>query len=450
MKKWIGIFVLLFLFVSVIGCSNGGDTINHTEDEPQVIKIMGQWWDEQFFYEQFGNYYMFQHPNVEFEVISINNLYEKVDEEEIEFEEALHQLIIEEQPDVFILQQDELFSDLAANNHLMDLSTLITDTEFDIENINENIIEFVKTMGGGTLYGLPTSFDNEALFYNKSLFDTYNIPYPTDYMTWEQLLSLSKQFSNVEGEKVYGLQMGGNDSLYNLIRDIGKTNTLSVADAANQNITIDTKSWYEVFSLAYDAYLSGSLYFPNENKEEGDRNFFKVGKSAMMLKKYTSIDNLMQSKETPINFDMVTAPVHSELNHLGGKFEIEDIISIHSASQNVEAAWEFVQFINGDELARVKSKSIRTLLARSSYMESAYPTMNISAFYSLAPLPYNENDNHMSYPTEFLSAFYGMSVKEVEALVNNEQSVKQTLQAIQARGEKLLKETAAMDEEQPN
>lgn len=57
---------------------------------------------------------------------------------------------------------------------------------------------------------MAPSISTRALFYNKDLFDRYGVPYPTNAMTWDDVLALAKRFpTKGEGEgRIYGFGSG--------------------------------------------------------------------------------------------------------------------------------------------------------------------------------------------------------------------------------------------------
>ena len=60
----------------------------------------------------------------------------------------------------------------------------------------------VFTFDDGETYAMPIRGDYYMIFYNKDLFDQYNVPYPTDDMTWDDFEQLTYQFTGKDN--VYG------------------------------------------------------------------------------------------------------------------------------------------------------------------------------------------------------------------------------------------------------
>jgi len=61
---------------------------------------------------------------------------------------------------------------------------------FEVEDFDSSILEALSW--NGDQIALPFDFGPLVLFYNKDLFDKYNVPYPDENMTWEGFLERAK------------------------------------------------------------------------------------------------------------------------------------------------------------------------------------------------------------------------------------------------------------------
>jgi ABC-type glycerol-3-phosphate transport system substrate-binding protein len=82
---------------------------------------------------------------------------------------------------------------------LMDLLTLQS-AGFKEIDINKNVLDSV--MFHGKLLVLPYAAIPKAVLYNKSLFDSKNIPYPQNDWTWEQFRSISQKLLPTHGSSL--------------------------------------------------------------------------------------------------------------------------------------------------------------------------------------------------------------------------------------------------------
>jgi multiple sugar transport system substrate-binding protein len=64
----------------------------------------------------------------------------------------------------------------------------------DASKYRTSVLDSYKT--DGKQYGLPTSFSNVVLFYNKDLFDKAGVSYPTDSWTWADEQAAAKKLTD--------------------------------------------------------------------------------------------------------------------------------------------------------------------------------------------------------------------------------------------------------------
>jgi len=205
----------------------------------------------------------------------------------------------------------------------------------------------------GKQYLLPKDFSPLGIYYNKKLFDQFNVPYPKDGWTWEEFLqtaqALTKDTDGDSKTDVWGIQLpaawttgfeywvaaaGGS-----LISEDGKKFEGfmdSDATAAAVQFYADLYSKYKVAPPPADLNLFG-----------GGNSEFDNGKAAMRI-----FGRWPQSgyKQNPnIDLGVVGPPAGEKRANVlfwGG-------FGIYSGSKNQEAAWRFMRFYVGEEGAQV-------------------------------------------------------------------------------------------------
>ncbi|WP_431606973.1 extracellular solute-binding protein [Paenibacillus thiaminolyticus] len=84
----------------------------------------------------------------------------------------------------------------------------------------------------------------------------------------------------------------------------------------------------------------------------------------------SSLIGELRKHEKEVNWDFVTAPVDPAAREESGFAYVYDIYAIAADSPNKRAAWEFVKYMNGPEMAKAKSRSFRgDLPTRVDYMK---------------------------------------------------------------------------------
>jgi multiple sugar transport system substrate-binding protein len=488
-KKWgkipgllIGVLVLA---VALTGCTPSGgkkeSAINSlSRNDKGSLKVA--YFDQQAFYMQYGNAFQAMFPNVQLEVISTESVF-NADDPVAEMEKLLD----EQKPDGLYLTEEQ-YAALAKKGKLYDLEAVVKQDEFDLNSFLPSVIGLLKAHGGGKLYGLSPDFTSQALYYNKDLFDQYGIPYPTDGMSWEEVIQLASRFPVKKGsntdpgpdkpidDALYGLfQSSDATNPAELIRTIGEAKGLLYADADAKTVSVDTPEWKSIFQLVTDGYKTGAISMPSDSgsggpnmevRAVGGRKAMRFGPNSMrfmtgqaamaidgpMLKDMLGMDKNMKAggggsvkSESGgkgggplpfknINWDVVTIPTDPSQPDVSGGLHLESVFSINASSENLPAAWEFLKYANGEQLAKTGSKMSPSLSARTAFKNEA-EGKNMDAFYALGV---NEQILLQTFPTGFANSFAAMVSDQVKKIVDGTQTVDQALKTIQTQGQDLL------------
>ncbi|WP_164931652.1 ABC transporter substrate-binding protein [Longirhabdus pacifica] len=447
MKKVVHIIVVFTIAMSMLAACN--NTLEEAEENKITLKVLFR--SEESFFQQYGGYYSAANSNVDFEVIETDHLSEYDEENDgmhvLNYDEKIKKLIEDEKPDIMILDEI-IFKQFIEENRLYSLDELMVKDNFDIDNIEDSVLESLRYLGDGMLYGLAPHFISQALFYNKDLFDEKDVQYPTDFMTWEEVFDVAKLFST-EHEKGAGLLPYSNMSISELIMMMGNVNELYIVDEDSLEVTMNTEPWTEIFETVIKAYQSGAVYTKDQVDDdeheqsthsiEGD---FAKGNIAMTIGDYWMVDDLKRADYNPeverFNWDIVTAPVDAEQRKSGGSIHIYDIFSINSQTEHIDAAWDFIQYVNGNEQAQIMAKANSSnLLSRktNSFIESS--DVNLDAFYKVSAGPTLSYDFN-KFPGMFLITFDEIFEQEVQLAYEGEKTIEEALQSIQERGQEAL------------
>lgn len=442
LRKAVWLPLLLILAMILASCASGSGDKNQG-GEPATIKVM--YWDEYGFNSEFGMLFYALHPHIDIEVVSTSRI--QLGGETDNYKEQFEQFIEEEKPDILMLDQEQ-YENFAADGRLVSLDPFITRDKYDIEGFVPGLIEFMKEKGGGELYGLTPHFSSQVIYYNKDLFDRYNIEYPQDKMSWEELLNLAMRFptDGSDDERIYGLNIGYQSDLFGFGQMIGSTLGLRTVNPADKRITLDSDSWVQVYELAHKALNSGALYKEDPFNFSGSmsyedfllRNPFISGKVAMtiegtyMMQQIKEAANAIPDKAVS-NWDLVTIPVDPANPDYSHHVNFYNIFAINAESPNRDAAWEFIKYIHSDEFARVKSKSFTGQFpVRTNYMKDD-EGRNLAAFYMLKPAGSNLYAGMDDLPQNFYMQAYSIGQDEMSAVENDQKTVAEALASMQTR-----------------
>ncbi|MFC4304848.1 extracellular solute-binding protein [Cohnella boryungensis] len=459
MKKRWGVIVCLGLLMTLLsgcgGSGGGGDKENQLDpmgkDDEAKIKVM--FWDSNYFFQEYGNMFATQFPNIEIEVVNMQSIYSSDSTETLD--KKFDKFIEENQPDVLLVQGSE-YERYSQNGKLFALDSVIKQDEFDITGIHPAILKLLREQGGGKLYGLSPDFSSSALFYNVDLFNKHGVELPRDSMSWDEIFELAKRFPT-DGDKdkrIYGLSMDNYMTVDNLIQTIGDGQDLRFLNADATEFNINTDSWKKVFQSAIDAAKSGALYVPTPEDQNINnytsvedyykQNLFVMGRSAMSFKYSYEVNTILQAKEqmksvTPVNWGIVTAPVDPNNRNQSSYFSLGSIFAVNANSANQRAAWEFVKYINSDGFAKLKSKSSNGNLISRTEHNVDKDGRSMEPFYKLEPKS-NTNNEYRKAPLNFFGSLTGIIKPEVDAVLQDKKTLEEALKTIQEKGqEELLK-----------
>ena len=454
LKRRHSAWIVLSLAMSVILASCGSDSADGGQGgEPATIKVA--YWNEQSFNQEYGMLFYATHPHID---IRVANTTAVQFSEGDDYNKKLDEFFEQEKPDVLMLSLDQ-YEKYAADGRLASLEPFVTRDKFDLEGLIPGMVDLLREKGGGELYGLSPEFSSRVVYYNKDLFDRFGIDYPTDRMSWEDLLNLAARFptDGSDEDRIYGLHLGTTD-LQQIAQQIGLTYGLRLVNPADNRVSVDTESWIRVYETALNAIRSGTLYqedmsrFP-ENMTYEDfllRDPFIGGKVAMTISYSYLLEQIREASATVPdravkNWDLVTLPVDPANPDFSYEFSFGNIFAINAESSNRDAAWAFISYIHGDDYARVKSKVFNGRFpVRTAYIRDE-EGRNMAAFYALKPSGHNWIAGFSDLPTEFYMHYYTISTEEMQAVMNDEKTVREALADMQTRLQAALDEAKAAE-----
>lgn len=430
------------------GCSSSD---NDSKDNT-ITKIKVMHYDERSFYQQYGMLFSALYPNIEIEVASTQSVNY---EEGKDMQKAMQDFIAEQKPDVLMLGTDE-YARMAGEGKLYNLESFIKKDKYDLEGIAPGVVDYIKQKSDGILYGLAPEFYSQAIFYNKDLFAKHGIPLPEDRMSWEKLLEIAARFPTTgsKEDRVYGLKAGYQSDLYQLGMTIGSSMGLSYINPTAKQLMINTDSWKTSFETADKAIKSGALFTEDPNQMNGGsssyedylmRDPFISGKVAMTMESSYLINQIKEAKNVlkgkgVQNWDVVTMPVNPQTPDESSSVNLSQIFAIDANSANVDAAWKFVSYINGDNFARVTSKLQNGGFPTRTKYVADEEGHHMEAFYSLKPAQNNMYKDYDKLPQQFYGKFDGLTRQEFQNVKDGKATISEALDNLQVKGQQLLTE----------
>src|SRR5699024_8651453 len=177
-----------------INSNNSEGNKNDNAAPEDVTLIIGTSWPDWMLEERVSDHIedVYPHITIEHQLIGSKE----------DLEELISNQII---PDMFhgLPNMHGLLEDMEL---LYGLDELIEKSSFDLEIIESVALDSIRAQDDEEeLWGIPYQGAMYGLFYNKHIFDMFGIDYPTDDMTWNEVVNLARQ---VTGER-NGIQYRG-------------------------------------------------------------------------------------------------------------------------------------------------------------------------------------------------------------------------------------------------
>lgn len=440
MKALPNVMLALFLGAAVVGCSRE-ETPEHNR-----IKVLSSYTEQQFF-TQYGNYFAVKFPDLQVEFASSSDVQSGLD-----IVKQYSQKLETERPDLVLLST-QAYIELARSGLLLDLNPFIRRDRFDIDQLAPVVVDFLSQGEGNKLYGLGTRFNSSVLLYNKDLFTEYSVPEPAGNISWEQLYSYSRHFSITDSRKgVYGYHRPFMLNPFSFVQEIAASNGLSLVNTSLRQVTIDTEGWRKAFQLVIDGIQNGSLGSAyrtvNGKVEQADTrnaNLFAQGKAAMTTDNFTTISELIANPPA-FQWGIAGAPGVPSAEATSRNLTMSyPIFAIHAKADHAETAWQVMQYLNSDEVARIRSrlKALKAgdLPVRRNYAPNS-DSHDIDIFYRVSSFGLDSIMSMAEYnslPLSFRQVMGSIITDRLDDVLTGESTLDEALKQMQEQ------EQAALD-----
>jgi len=188
---------------------------------------------------------------------------------------------------------------------------------------------------GKTQYGLPESFSDVLLFYNKDLFRAAGVAFPTSKWTWKDEMAAAKKLTNASKGIFGDYQPIQFYEFYKVLAQNGG----SFFNATKTKATFDSPA-----GIAAASWLLSKpgTVMPTPEQQGGlaDDAMFKLGKFAMW---HNGIWQFAAMKDAPFQWDVVVEPAGKvKANHF-----FADTVVASSKTSHPKEAWAWLKFLAG-------------------------------------------------------------------------------------------------------
>ncbi len=422
------VLVAMSLILILASCSKD------TPKETVTLKVAT--YSSKNFERDFGLAFREANPHIRLEYTGIPDIANN--------ESAVQRWMNEEQPDL-IVSGGYFYYSLVEAGIVVSLDGLVQRHGYDLAGYPASVMASLKPAAGDdALYGIPSDIHSLALFYNKAIFDRYRLDYPSDGMTWSDLMRVAASFPDEDdqGNKQYGLVSAGKNAadsrLFQLIEYAGRTEWLAPADMNGQAGTLHTEAWTAIWNSIIEGYRAGAIDFVPIREEE-DQPFegvistekywpFLEGQAAMILAN-SDLLPLLRMDDAMKDWGMAAPPGTYQ-----AFLQPADIYSIAKQSSVQEEAWALLEFANSDAIARqkaaVKNQFTGMIPAKIAIPESSWK-LDLSPFYSQEVVP-KGLFLYDAIPEEAYAFYSEQAVRAVGDVLAERQTVEEALASLEA------------------
>lgn len=311
--------------------------------------------------------------------------------------------------DLVTMKDTPGYATLVSKGVLEPLSDRIAADSVDLSLYNGTTEQL---MVDGTLYQLPFRSDFWILYYNKDVFDNAGVDYPTNDMTIEQYDQLARSVTK-EGfgdEQVYGAHYHTWRSAVQLFGVLDGQHT--VLDG-NYDFT---KPYYEMVKKQEEDGVCRSYVDTNASQLHYSAAFSE-GKTGTLNMGTWYISTLIPSlasgeydKDLCGNWGIVKYP-HPEGVEPGTTLGQVTGLAIPTASENKDAAWDFIKFASSEEGAQV--------IAETGAFPAIMSDEVVNTITSLEGFPQDEASKEALKTTKvYLEAPYDKNIAEINTILD--------------------------------
>lgn len=235
------------------------------------------------------------------------------------------------QVDIVIASTSSVFPILLENGLQYDITGLIEKYNYDLNQLEPNLVETMRMIANGGLYGLPTNDNVVKLYYNKDLFDRFGVPYLKDGMTWDEVYDVAVKTTRMDN----GIPFRGLVMHLGSLLDLNQYSANPLDPKTGSVLFHSDDKWKKIVTNIDRFYkITGNESIAGENPT----NLFAKDRTAAMLVTYA------QSIPNDFNWDMVQLPTFRDLPGVGSQ-NISGYWFVANSSKHKDEAFQVIAYI---------------------------------------------------------------------------------------------------------
>jgi multiple sugar transport system substrate-binding protein len=291
-------------------------------------------------------------------------------------------------PDVFLINYRR-YGQFAAKGVLEPLGTYLdqSPTVRATDYYTESLTAFTYD---NTLQCIPQNVSSLSVYYNKDLFQRYNVPLPTATWTWQDFLSAAKALTkDTDGNGSLDIHGLGTDVQLIRLAPFVWSHGGEIVDNYERptKLTLDTPAAREAVQFFMDLSRVHKVV-PSQvdiQAQSGDSRFIS-GKLAMWLGSRADTPTFRASVK---DFTWDVAPMPRDKQ--AATILHSDAYCVAAASKNKTATWDFIQYALGPRGQIVAAKlgrtvpSLKSVANSPAYLDPTQPPANSKMYLDVIP-----------------------------------------------------------------
>jgi multiple sugar transport system substrate-binding protein len=229
---------------------------------------------------------------------------------------------------------------------MTDLTPYIQKHKFDLNRFAPGVLEAVRSYSAkGEMLFMPYELNNTTLIYNKTIFDKFGVPYPTDGMTWNEIYDLASKVTREDGGVKYkGIKLNALNLVYR--NQLG----LPFVDPKTSEPTVNNESWKKWLETMTRLYTIPG----NQPASDDTANFFSKQTLAMMAGP-SPLDQLPAAVQKGLDWDVVSLPHFEGMKDKGSQMNAP-FYAMVPTSKYKDEVFEVLAYLVSDEIQSWNSR----------------------------------------------------------------------------------------------
>lgn len=265
-----------------------------------------------------------------------------------------------------------------------DMRELIQKHNVPLSDLDPVYVEYMNHVAGGPIYGFPIQNNVMTLYYNKTLFQKFGVPFPKNGMTWEEAIELGKTLTRQEaGTSYVGLTVNAANTASQNQFSLPSVDPLTMTPTINASP--HWKTVYEtLFVRPFEHEIARSETI--RLKKIPDHYTFVRDQTLAMYGYSSGLISALSEEMKQFEWDIAALPTFREQPGVGAQpYPIE--MGITSFSPNKDAAMLALKYLLSEEYQQdISEKGLMPVLNRESVKQafgkqSPFSDKNYSALF---------------------------------------------------------------------